>query len=72
MKVRNVDNFDHEITKALIKKLKLKQKDLATRLEMPYGTLTHILNGWRRPNEDVLLALADILRVPPSELQTKP
>lgn len=64
-----VDDFNFELARNLVKSLGITQIELSRRLQVNYQTLSHILNGYRRPTEDLLNKLCSELGVPPMELR---
>ena len=53
-----------EVTRFLIRKRKLRQKQIACRLRITEGQLTQYLNNFCRMDSASVVALAQILKVP--------
>lgn len=57
-KFKNIQNFDHELAHALIKRMKLRIDSLALQYQMPYQSLLAVLKGRRTPSHDLVYKLA--------------
>lgn len=69
LKVKTVQNFDHEATHDLFKRSGFVLKfDVAPKLGIQYQTLIHILQGRRKPMPEIVQRMADLLHVSYNDL----
>lgn len=71
LKVKYYQMATNEFTEWLEKELRnrgWRPADLAHRARVNTGTISNILNGFRRAGPDVCLAIARALKVPPEEV----